>query len=69
MASDQWRRRSYRAVNLSFQELWPACARNELVFVKYRGLNAGGVISESLGEQSSSITARFIGRPAPNNCP
>jgi pimeloyl-ACP methyl ester carboxylesterase len=44
-------------------------ARDKILFIKYAGLNASGVISESLGEQNSWITSRFLGRPAPNNCP
>jgi len=44
-------------------------AKDPVVFVKYAAFNASGIISESVGEQNSWISSRFLGRPAPNNCP
>ena len=44
-------------------------AKDRVVFVKYAAFNASGIISESLGEQNSWISSRFLGRSAPNNCP
>jgi pimeloyl-ACP methyl ester carboxylesterase len=44
-------------------------AKDRVVFIKFAALNASGIISESVGEQNSWIRARFLGRPAPCNCP
>ena len=44
-------------------------AKDNVVFLKYAAFNASGIISESLGEQNSWISSRFLGRSAPNNCP
>jgi len=44
-------------------------AKDHVVFVKYAAFNASGIISESLGEQNSWISSRFLGRSAANNCP
>jgi len=46
------------------------CAQKDRVlFVKYPGLNASGVLGNSVSEQISWIKARFSGLPAPGNCP
>ena len=46
------------------------CAQKDRVlFVKYPGLNASGVLGDSVSEQISWIRARFSGQPAPGNCP
>jgi hypothetical protein len=44
-------------------------AKDRVVFIQFAALNASGIISESVGEQNSWISARFLGRPAPSNCP
>jgi hypothetical protein len=45
------------------------CERKDRVlFVKYPGLNASGVLGNSVSEQISWIKARFSGLPAPGNC-
>jgi hypothetical protein len=43
--------------------------KDRVLFVKYPGLNASGVLGDSVSEQISWIKARFSGRPAPSNCP
>jgi alpha-beta hydrolase superfamily lysophospholipase len=46
------------------------CERKDRVlFVKYPGLDASGVLGNSVNEQISWIKARFSGLPAPGNCP
>ena len=46
------------------------CAQKDRVlFVKYPGLNASGVLGNSVSEQISWIKARFSGLSAPSNCP
>ena len=42
--------------------------KDRVLFVKYPGLNASGVLANSLSEQISWIRARFSGLPAPGNC-
>jgi pimeloyl-ACP methyl ester carboxylesterase len=44
-------------------------AKDSILFVRYATFNASGIISESVGEQNSWISSRFLGRSAPNNCP
>jgi pimeloyl-ACP methyl ester carboxylesterase len=43
--------------------------KDRVLFVKYPGLNASGVLGNSVSEQISWIRARFAGLPAPANCP
>jgi predicted esterase len=43
--------------------------KDRVLFVKYPGLNASGVLGDSVSEQISWIKARFSGLPAPSNCP
>jgi predicted esterase len=43
--------------------------KDRVLFVKYPGLNASGVLGDSVSEQISWIKARFSGVPAPSNCP
>ena len=43
--------------------------KDRVLFVKYPGLNASGVLGNSVSEQISWIKARFSGLPAPTNCP
>lgn len=43
--------------------------KDRVLFVKYPGINASGVLANSLSEQISWIQARFSGLPAPGNCP
>ena len=43
--------------------------KDRVLFVKYPGLNASGVLGNSVSEQISWIKARFSGLPAPGNCP
>jgi pimeloyl-ACP methyl ester carboxylesterase len=43
--------------------------KDRVLFVKYPGLNASGVLGDSVSEQISWIKARFSGVPAPGNCP
>jgi hypothetical protein len=46
------------------------CAKKDRVlFVRYAGLDASGVLGNSVSEQISWIKARFSGLPAPSNCP
>jgi pimeloyl-ACP methyl ester carboxylesterase len=46
------------------------CAQKDRVlFVKYPGLNASGVLGNSVSEQISWIKARFSRLPAPGSCP
>jgi pimeloyl-ACP methyl ester carboxylesterase len=55
---------------LTAQAVGQLCQQKDRVlFVKYQGLNASGVLGDSVGEQISWIKARFSGRPAPSNCP
>jgi len=42
--------------------------KDRVLFVKYPGLNASGVLGNSVSEQISWIKARFSGLPAPSNC-
>ena len=42
--------------------------KDRVLFVKYTGLNASGVLGNSVSEQISWIKARFSGLPAPSNC-
>jgi len=42
--------------------------KDRVLFVKYAGLNASGVLGDSVSEQISWIKARFSGVPAPSNC-
>jgi pimeloyl-ACP methyl ester carboxylesterase len=44
-------------------------AKDPVVFVKYAAFNASGIISESVGEQNSWLSSRFLDRSAPTNCP
>ena len=43
--------------------------KDRVLFIKYPGLKASAVIGESVSEQISWIRARFLGLPAPSNCP
>ncbi|HET6929436.1 MAG TPA: hypothetical protein VFI45_03885 [Candidatus Acidoferrum sp.] len=43
--------------------------KDRVLFVKYPGLDASGVLGNSVSEQISWIKARFLGLPAPTNCP
>ena len=43
--------------------------KDRVLFVKYPGLDASGVLGNSVSEQLSWIKARFSGLPAPSNCP
>ncbi len=43
--------------------------KDRVLFVKYPGLDASGVLGNSVSEQISWIRARFSGLPAPGNCP
>jgi pimeloyl-ACP methyl ester carboxylesterase len=43
--------------------------KDRVLFVKYPGLNASGVLGNSVSEQISWIRARFAGLAAPGNCP
>jgi pimeloyl-ACP methyl ester carboxylesterase len=42
--------------------------KDRVLFVKYPGLDASGVLGNSVSEQISWIKARFSGLPAPSNC-
>lgn len=42
---------------------------SRVLFLKYRDLDASGVIGASASDQISWINARFDGHPAPANCP
>jgi pimeloyl-ACP methyl ester carboxylesterase len=39
-----------------------------ILFLKYPGVDASGVMATSAADQISWIKARFAGRPAPSNC-
>jgi len=55
---------------LTAQAVGQLCEQKDRVlFVKYPGLNASGVLGDSVSEQISWIKARFSGLPAPSNCP
>ena len=43
--------------------------KDRVLFVKYPGLDASGVLGNSVSEQISWIKARFSALPAPSNCP
>jgi Secretory lipase len=42
--------------------------KDRVLFVKYPGVNASGILGNSISEQISWIKARFSGLPAPSNC-
>jgi NH3-dependent NAD+ synthetase len=42
--------------------------KDRVLFVKYPGVTASGILGNSVSEQISWIKARFSGLPAPSNC-
>jgi hypothetical protein len=56
--------------DMSAKTVAPMCKlESRIVFLKYPGLDASGVMGSSLAEQISWIKARFEGHSAPGNCP